>query len=110
MSLGIECLLTDDRLKAHALAVKLDQLNRQRREIESRMQTDALELVEQTSAGLDRGAGNNAEMALPGPGYRAPNCHINCCIIAAVLKHPARRYGPVRLHHEPGRQGRSTET
>ncbi len=53
MSIGIECLLTDDQDKANALAVKLDQLNCQRREIESRMQNDALELVEQTSAGLD---------------------------------------------------------
>ncbi|MEN8129197.1 MAG: single-stranded-DNA-specific exonuclease RecJ [Pseudomonadota bacterium] len=53
MSIGIECLLTDDQDKANALAVKLDQLNRQRRAIESRMQNDALDLVEQTSAGLD---------------------------------------------------------
>ena len=42
MSLGIECLLTDDAERALALARQLDQLNRDRREIESGMQFDAL--------------------------------------------------------------------
>lgn len=42
MSLGIECLLTDDADAAREIAIRLDGLNRERREIESRMQEDAL--------------------------------------------------------------------
>jgi single-stranded-DNA-specific exonuclease len=42
MSLGIECLLADDPQQAQALAAKLDELNHQRREIEARMQEEAL--------------------------------------------------------------------
>lgn len=42
MSLGIECLLCDDDSRAHALAVQLDDLNHQRRDIEARMQAEAL--------------------------------------------------------------------
>ncbi|HVY08411.1 MAG TPA: single-stranded-DNA-specific exonuclease RecJ [Burkholderiales bacterium] len=42
MSVGIECLLTDDPLRATELAKQLDALNRERREIESGMQDTAL--------------------------------------------------------------------
>lgn len=42
MTLGIECLITDDESKANQLAAQLDELNRQRREIETDMQQDAL--------------------------------------------------------------------
>ncbi|MGB1882722.1 MAG: single-stranded-DNA-specific exonuclease RecJ [Gammaproteobacteria bacterium] len=46
MSLGIECLLTDDAKQSALMAEKLDQLNRERREIESEMREHAFELVE----------------------------------------------------------------
>jgi single-stranded-DNA-specific exonuclease len=42
MSLGIECLITDDETHATQIAQQLDELNRQRREIESTMQESAL--------------------------------------------------------------------
>ncbi len=42
MTLGIECLITDDESRASQLAAQLDELNRQRREIEADMQNDAL--------------------------------------------------------------------
>jgi len=42
MSLGIECLITDDETYAAKIAKQLDELNRQRREIESTMQESAL--------------------------------------------------------------------
>jgi single-stranded-DNA-specific exonuclease len=42
MSLGIECLATDDPDVAQRIAMQLDQLNRERRSIESGMQLDAL--------------------------------------------------------------------
>ena len=46
MSLGIECLLADDAPQALALAQKLDALNRERREIETRMRDDAMTAME----------------------------------------------------------------
>ena len=42
MSLGIECLITDDEGRAMNIAQQLDALNRERREIESGMQEQAL--------------------------------------------------------------------
>ena len=47
MSLGIECLLSADRDQARPLAEQLDALNRERREIEADMKTQALEHVQQ---------------------------------------------------------------
>jgi single-stranded-DNA-specific exonuclease len=46
MSLGIECLITDDPDHALALAQQLDEMNRERREIEASMQTEALAALE----------------------------------------------------------------
>ena len=42
MSIGISCLVTDDPATAERLASQLDRLNRERREIESAMQDEAL--------------------------------------------------------------------
>ena len=42
MSLGIECLITDDEAYAAQCAQQLAELNRQRREIEATMQEDAM--------------------------------------------------------------------
>jgi single-stranded-DNA-specific exonuclease len=47
MSLGIECLLTDDPSEARQLAARLSELNEERREIEQRMQAEALAAVSQ---------------------------------------------------------------
>ncbi len=46
MTLGIECLLTDDAERALQLAQTLDAINRQRREVESGMQAQAQAAVE----------------------------------------------------------------
>ncbi|HEX7889554.1 MAG TPA: single-stranded-DNA-specific exonuclease RecJ [Ramlibacter sp.] len=46
MTLGIECLLTDDAARADELARTLDGINRDRREIEGDMRDQALEMVE----------------------------------------------------------------
>lgn len=48
MSLGIECLTTDDPAYAEQIAGQLDVLNLQRREIESDMQDSALSMLENT--------------------------------------------------------------
>jgi single-stranded-DNA-specific exonuclease len=52
MRLGIECLLADDYDHALALARELDQLNRERRAIESEMQFDAFAGLD--AAGVER--------------------------------------------------------
>ncbi|MGA7593583.1 MAG: single-stranded-DNA-specific exonuclease RecJ [Gallionella sp.] len=46
MSLGINCLLSDDEAAALQIAAKLDALNRERRSIETDMQDNALALLE----------------------------------------------------------------
>jgi len=46
MSLGINCLLTDDAASAMQIATKLDALNRERRSIETDMQDSALASLE----------------------------------------------------------------
>jgi single-stranded-DNA-specific exonuclease len=46
MSLGIECLLADNPDRAQKLALQLDALNRERREIEGDMKKQALEYVQ----------------------------------------------------------------
>ena len=51
MSLGIECLTSDDRGSALDIATRLDDLNRERRAIESDMQAQAEELAAKISVG-----------------------------------------------------------
>src|ERR1700744_3922900 len=51
MSLGIECLTTDDVGRAWALAQQLDAMNRERREIEAGMQQQALADLSAIDAG-----------------------------------------------------------
>ncbi len=46
MTLGIECLLTDDAARGAELAKTLDGINRERREIEGEMREQALDIVE----------------------------------------------------------------
>jgi len=45
MSVGIACLLADDAQQAAALAAQLSKLNEERREIEQRMQLEAIDLA-----------------------------------------------------------------
>ncbi|MDZ5457309.1 single-stranded-DNA-specific exonuclease RecJ [Azohydromonas lata] len=47
MTLGIECLLTDDPARARDLAQKLDAINRERREVEAGMREQAEHLLVQ---------------------------------------------------------------
>jgi hypothetical protein len=55
MALGIRCLLADDPAEARVLAAALDELNRDRREIEAQMQAEALAaLAEVAGAVLGR--------------------------------------------------------
>ncbi|BBL34654.1 single-stranded-DNA-specific exonuclease RecJ [Nitrosomonas stercoris] len=54
MSLGIECLLAEDESRAASLAEELDELNRQRREIEADMRDEALNKVDGLIQTLER--------------------------------------------------------
>jgi single-stranded-DNA-specific exonuclease len=45
MSLGIQCLLTDDTILAKKLALQLDELNNDRREVEGQMKNEAMVLL-----------------------------------------------------------------
>ncbi len=47
MSLGIQCLLTDDPDEARTIAAQLTQLNLDRRDIEQQMQDEAMSILEQ---------------------------------------------------------------
>ena len=49
MSVGIEALLTDDPAQAMAYAVQLDELNKERKQVEQSMQQDALGIVDKLS-------------------------------------------------------------
>jgi single-stranded-DNA-specific exonuclease len=63
MSLGIECLVTDDPGRALNIAQQLDAINRERRVIETGMREDAEILL----ASLD--PGNRASLSLFDPGW-----------------------------------------
>ncbi|MBI1907586.1 MAG: single-stranded-DNA-specific exonuclease RecJ [Rhodocyclales bacterium] len=63
MSLGIECLITDDPARALNIAQQLDALNRERRAVEQDMQETALERL----AGFD--PGNTASASLFEPDW-----------------------------------------
>lgn len=54
MSVGIECLLTMDEEAAMTLAQQLDELNRDRREIERQMQQEANAAMDRLTVGTDR--------------------------------------------------------
>ncbi len=57
MSVGIRCLLADTAVSALPLAVELDRLNRERRDVESTMHEEALAEIE---AGATASAANDA--------------------------------------------------
>jgi single-stranded-DNA-specific exonuclease len=63
MSLGIECLLTENEAAAFEMAKQLDTLNRERRNIEAGMQEQALEALDKLL--LDGNPGSSPGQALP---------------------------------------------
>ncbi|TXD98337.1 single-stranded-DNA-specific exonuclease RecJ [Psychrobacter frigidicola] len=60
MRIGIECLLTEDWPTAQRLAHELEQLNRNRRQVEGEMRTQADSIVESLNAD-DESDGSNSE-------------------------------------------------
>ena len=47
MSLGIQCLLTDDEALAKDMAEQLDELNKDRKEVEAQMKNEAMSLLDE---------------------------------------------------------------
>ncbi|MEO6825202.1 MAG: single-stranded-DNA-specific exonuclease RecJ [Nitrosospira sp.] len=67
MSLGIECLITDDESRAAQIAKQLDTLNHQRKEIEADMQDSALIILETTlSTSRSQILCRNSSLGYPG--------------------------------------------
>ncbi len=56
MSLGIECLLTNDPSRAHEIADELDAFNKDRRQIEAGMQQEAMKIIDELP--FSQGDGN----------------------------------------------------
>ncbi len=54
MSLGIECLITDDPYRAQAIAEQLDELNKNRREIEAEMQQQAMQSLQHLESSIQQ--------------------------------------------------------
>ena len=52
MAAGIRCLVSDDPVEAGRLALQLDELNRQRQDLQEQMQADAMGQVERLLDGL----------------------------------------------------------
>jgi single-stranded-DNA-specific exonuclease len=69
MTLGIECLVCDDPVRAAELAAQLDAINRERREVETGMREQAEALLEATLAALADGSGAPPALALYDPGF-----------------------------------------
>lgn len=54
MSLGIECLITDDGYQARMIAEQLDRLNKSRREIEQDMQQQAMQSLKHLESSMQQ--------------------------------------------------------
>lgn len=69
MSLGIRCLVADDPAVARSIAIELDRFNRQRRDVEARMQEQALDGLD--LAAFDAGAEDAHTLSLYQPDWHA---------------------------------------
>ncbi|HZX32063.1 MAG TPA: single-stranded-DNA-specific exonuclease RecJ [Rhodocyclaceae bacterium] len=89
MRLGIECLLTDDLNRALSIAQQLDALNRERREIESDMQTQALAFLDSVDEGTE-----TAGLALFNPEWHEGVVGILASRIKDKLHRPVFAFAP----------------
>ena len=109
MTVGIECLLTDDPSRALELARTLDALNRERRELESGMREQALALAEPLCAAAGA-QGAPAALCLYDPGFHEGVVGIVAARLKDRLHRPAFVFAasqaPGRAHELKG-SGRS---
>ncbi len=64
MTLGIECLLTDDPDRAMEIAARLDDINRERRAIEATMQEGALIAIQAAHDAVSTGEGSGLRASI----------------------------------------------
>jgi single-stranded-DNA-specific exonuclease len=88
MSLGIECLITDDPSRALNIAQQLDSINRERRNIEADMREDAELLL----ARLD--PGSRASLTLFDPGWHQGVIGILAGRVKEKLHRPTFAFAP----------------
>lgn len=99
MSVGIECLLSDDPAHARGLAERLDGLNRERREIEGRMKAEAVAHVDELVAKM------GDDGVPPGLCLAHPDWHQGVIgIVASRVKE--RFHRPVIAFAPAGEEGR----
>ena len=93
MALGIECLLTPDVETARNLAARLDDLNRERREIEDQMKLDALAILEDMDR-VRQGRNNPAGLCLFDPSWHQGVIGILASRIKDQLHRPVIAFAP----------------
>jgi single-stranded-DNA-specific exonuclease len=99
MTLGIECLLTDEATRALALAQQLDQINRERRDIEGHMREQAMAIAD---------ARASASAPAPAVVVFEPDFHEGVVgIVASRLKDKMHR--PTFVFAASGAEGKSGE-
>ncbi len=92
MGLGIECLLSETHEKAHSLACRLDQLNRERREIEEQMKLDAFAILDRLDA--EKSAANLAGVCLYDPSWHQGVIGILASRVKDRLHRPVIAFAP----------------
>ncbi|MGH8481396.1 MAG: single-stranded-DNA-specific exonuclease RecJ [Nevskiaceae bacterium] len=92
MRLGIECLLAEDEEAAVAMAQRLDQINRERRDIEAQMRDEAMVMV-------DSLAGDAVGLALFDPGWHEGVVGLVASRVKDRLHRPAFAFARAK---EPG--------
>ncbi len=96
MALGIECLTTDDPARALNIAQQLDALNKERREIESGMQEEALALVEAIAVA------DTAAISLFDPGWHQGVVGIVASRLKDKLHRPVFAFAPADPENPAG--------
>jgi single-stranded-DNA-specific exonuclease len=91
MSIGIRCLTEDDVVKAREAAVRLDQLNVERREIEARMQSVAIDAVKQLGSAA---VGSRMGVCLYEPGWHQGVVGLVASRIKDRLNRPVIAFAP----------------
>jgi len=92
MTLGVQCLLTGDPEEARTLAARLARLNSERREIEARMQGEALAQVDELVASL---AGElPAGLCLHDPGWHQGVIGLVASRVKERLQRPVIAFAP----------------
>jgi single-stranded-DNA-specific exonuclease len=92
MTLGVECLLTGEDAEARMLAARLSQLNAERREIEARMQSEALAQLEGLLSSMD--GETPAGICLRDPGWHQGVIGLVASRVKERLQRPVIAFAP----------------